>query len=223
MSKKLSVPQTGRVGNIVNAITRYGQVEKQFVPPRNPQTPDQQEMRSNFGRVSRRWRALTPEQRTAWRIASADSYTISRLGRQVGLNAYNYFIRINFSRAELGLSEFDLPPAVPGFGLNPVGELEITNTGGIVTLKLWVPAMPNAERTLVQGAAPCSAGVSCVQHFPFLGFLPAPVDGWSDITSLYVAWYGVPPAGKAVWIRTRQHTNGWTDLPKQTSAIVPPA
>jgi hypothetical protein len=90
MSKKLSVPQSGRVGNVINAITRYGQVEKQFNPPRNPRTPDQQEMRSNFGFVSRRWRVLTREQRIAWRISAADAYTISRLGRQVALNPYSY-------------------------------------------------------------------------------------------------------------------------------------
>jgi hypothetical protein len=52
-------------------------------------------------------------------------------------------------------------------------------------------------------------------------FLPAPVDGWSDITALYVARYGVPVIGKAIWIRTRQHINGWNDLPKTISAIVP--
>jgi hypothetical protein len=221
MSKKLSVPQSGKTGTVVNVITRYGHVERQFVLPTNPQAPDQQAGRSNFGRVSARWRVLTPEQRTAWRIASADSYTVSRLGRQVALNAYNYFVRINSCRADLGLDEFDLPPKVPTFSLNPVGELAITNSNGVITLKLWVPGPP-AEHTAVQGAAPCSAGVSCVQHFPFLGFLPAPVDGWSDITALYVAWYGVPPVRKAVWIRTRQHINGWNDLPKQTSAIVPP-
>lgn len=175
-----------------------------------------------FALVTRRWRTLTPEQRLAWRIGSADSYTISRLGRQVALNPYNYFCRINFSSSDLGLSLFDLPPAVPTFGLNPVQKLVITNTGGIITLKLRVPSLP-AEHTVVQGAAPCSPGVSCVQHFPNLGFLPAPVDGWSDITALYVAWYGVPPVGNTVWIRTRQHINGWNDLPKQASANVPPA
>ena len=91
------------------------------------------------------------------------------------------------------------------------------------TKPIWLdPSLP-AEHTVVQGAAPCSPGVSCVQHFPNLGFLPAPVDGWSDITALYVAWYGVPPVGNTVWIRTRQHINGWNDLPKQASANVPPA
>ena len=35
--------------------------------------------------------------------------------------------------------------------------------------------------------------------------------------------YGKPPPGSQVCIRTRQQINGWEDLPKQTSAIVPTA
>jgi hypothetical protein len=50
---------------------------------------------------------------------------------------------------------------------------------------------------LVQGAAPVSAGVRCAKHFPFLGLLPPPTEGWSDITGLYVARYGLPPVGCA--------------------------
>ena len=61
----------------------------------------------------------------------------------------------------------------------------------------------------------------CVQQFRFLGLLPAPVDDWSDITALYVARFGVPTLGTAVFIRTRQQIDGWMDLPKVTSAIVP--
>ena len=152
--------------------------------------------------------------------AGGDAEFVSRLGRKVALNGYNYFVRINSARVDIGLSQFDVPPEVPTFKRKPVEELLISNRGGIITLKLRVPALP-AEHTIVQAAAPCSAGISCVQHFPGLGFLPAPTDGWSDITALYVAWHGVPPVGQAVWIRTRQHINGWNDLPKQTSAIVP--
>jgi hypothetical protein len=138
------------------------------------------------------------------------------------LNGYNYFVRVNASRAHLGLSQLDLPPAVPSFSPNPVAELAIANTGDTFTVKLRVPSQPG-QYTLVQGAAPVSAGVRCVQHFPLLGLLPAPVDGWSDITDLYVARYGVPMAGTAVFIRTCQHTDGWTDLPKVASAFVPAA
>ena len=104
--------------------------------------------------------------------------------------------------------------------MNPVGDLAITNTDGAIALTLSVPSTPG-EHTVVFGAAPCSAGKYFVRHFNILGFLPGPVGGVSDITEIYVARYGVPRAGTRVCIRTQQHVNGWDDLPKQTSAIVP--
>jgi hypothetical protein len=210
------------VGSVVYVNGRYGQIVRQYVTPRNPKSPAQQENRSHFAGVSRRWGALTAAQRIAWCIAAADSYTVSRAGRRVALNGYNYFVRVNASRVHLGLSQFDLPPPVPSFSPNPVAELAIANTGGSITMKLRVPSQPG-QYTLVQGAAPVSAGVRCVQHYPLLGLLPAPVDGWSDITDLYVARYGAPMVGTAVFIRTCQHTDGWTDLPKVASAFVPAA
>ena len=138
------------------------------------------------------------------------------------LNGYNFFVSLNTRRADLDLPQFDLPPAEPVFSPHPVAELVITNIGGKITLKLRVPS-PAAQYTLLQGAAPVRSGVRCVQHFPFLGLLPAPVDGWSDITALYVARYGVPVVGTAVFIRTCQQTDGWTDLPKVASGFVPAA
>jgi hypothetical protein len=114
---------------------------------------------------------------------------------------------------------FDLPPALPPFSPNPVAELLATNEGSILQLKLHVLSQP-VEHTLVLGARPCSPGVRCVQRFPFLGFLPAPVDGRCDITDLFVKRYGLPALGKAFFIRTRQHINGWNDPPKQVRAIV---
>jgi hypothetical protein len=128
--------------------------------------------------------------------------------------------RLNTRRADLDLPQFDVPPAEPVFSPNSVVELDITNTGGKVTLKLHVPSPP-AQYTLLQGATPVRTGVRCVQHFPFLGLLtPPPIGGWSDITELYVARYGAPIAGTAIWIRTCQHIDGWTDVPKVTPARV---
>ena len=86
--------------------------------------------------------------------------------------------------------------------------------------KFCHPAPP-AQYTLVQGPAPTRTGVRCVQHFPFLGFLPAPIDGWSYITELYEARYGVPKFGQAIWIRICQHIDGWIDVPKVLRARVP--
>jgi hypothetical protein len=191
------------------------------VRPRNPRTPEQQAHRNNVRAVSGRWRTLTPEQHAAWRMAAANNDFATETGRRVRPNGYNFFVSLNTRRADLGLPQFDLPPAEPVFRRNPVAELDITNTGGRIALKLRVPSPP-AQYTLVQGARPVRTGVRCVQHFPFLGLLPPPVDGWSDITELYVARFGVPKPGTAIWIRICQHIDGWIDVPSVLRVRVGP-
>jgi hypothetical protein len=59
------------------------------------------------------------------------------------------------------------------------------------------------------------------RRFVILGRLPDPVARVCDITDLYVARYGIPPAGSRVFIRTVQVANGWEDFPKDTTAVVP--
>jgi len=137
----------------------------------------------------------------------------------VRLNGYNFFVSLNTRRADLGLPQFDVPPAEPVFSQNPVDELVATFTGGKFTLKLRVSG-PTAQHTLVYGAAPVRSGVRYVHHFPFLELLPPPKDGWSDITELYVARFAVPKVGTAIWIRTCQHIDGWIDVPKVVRARV---
>ena len=222
MSKKLDVPQSGKVGTVVNMATRFGQVQRQYVKPKDPKTPAQMTVRANLARVSARWRVITEEQRQAWTAGGRDTETQRRLGRSSYLTGSQFFNKINCALVAIGLEQLDDPPRLPEFDANPVEDLSITNGRGTIALKLSVPSTP-AEYTLVFGAAPCSAGKSSTRHFVFLGFLPGPVRGVSDITDLYVARFGVPPVGTKVFIRTQQHIDGWTDFPKQTSAIVPNA
>ncbi len=208
-----SIPKSGRKGSVVYFETPLRQGRARVRAPGQSSYPQQQDHRHNVRAVSGRWRTLTPEQHAAWRVAAANKYFVTKTGRRVRCNGYHFFVSLNTRRADLGLPQFDLPPAEPVFSPNPVVELVVTYTGGKFTLKLRVPGPP-AQYILVQGATPVRTGVRCVQHFPFLGLLPPPIDGWSDITELYVARYGVPKAGTAIWIRTCQHIDGWTDVPK---------
>jgi hypothetical protein len=215
-----SIPKSGRKGTVVYLKSRHGKVVRGYVRPRNPRTAEQQAHRDNVRAVTGRWRTLSAGQRAAWCAATANKYFVTETGRRVRLNGYHHFVSLNTRRADLDLPQFDLPPAEPVFSLNPMAELVITNTGGKITLKLRVPSPP-AQHTLVQGAKPVRTGVRCVQHFPFLGLLPPPTDGWSDITELYKARYGEPKPGTAIWIRTCQHIDGWLDVPKAVRARVP--
>jgi hypothetical protein len=57
----------------------------------------------------------------------------------------------------------------------------------------------------------------------FLGVLPEEAGETADINAFYAARFGVPPAGKRVFIRTVQQINGWQDRPQTFSARVSPA
>ena len=74
---------------------------------------------------------------------------------------------------------------------------------------------------MVFGQAPCSAGRMKRRNVAYLGLLPTPEGGVSDITELYVARYGEPKPGEKVFIVTRQQKNGWEREDKVTSEIVP--
>ena len=57
----------------------------------------------------------------------------------------------------LGQAAVDAPPAVPQFPALAPANLVITNTGGVVALKLTCPADPG-ENTIVRGSKPLSSG-----------------------------------------------------------------
>jgi len=111
-------------------------------------------------------------------------------------------------------------PAPVVFGLNPVGQLTITN--GEDGVRLWLKVSgPVTEDIMVFGQAPCSAGRMKRRNVAYLGLLPAPQDGISDITDMYIAKYGEPRAGEKVFIVTRQQQDGWEGDDLVTNEIVP--
>ena len=79
------------------------------------------------------------------------------------------------------------------------------------------------DNTIVRGSAPVSQGRETWDSFRVLGTCPAAAQGSADITGIYTARYGVPPAGKKVFVRVNQFVDGWEDLPVTFSAIVPAA
>jgi hypothetical protein len=215
-----SIPKSGRQGNVVFVKGRYGNVVREFVPPSNPRTAEQQAHRQNILAVSRRWRTLSLERQGTWRALAANGYFLNDEGEPVRLNCFKLFVSLNTRRADLGVSQFDIAPAQPVFSRSPIRELAVTYPGGKFTLKLRVDGTP-AQLILVQGARPVRSCVRYVLHFPFLGLLPPPKDGWSDITEMYVARFGVPKPGTALWIRTCQHIDGFIDVPNTLRFRIP--
>ncbi len=169
--------------------------------------------RGNFGALASQWRGLSPENQNAWAVAAVRDGT--------GLSGYHYFMKLNPARVHIGLPRLELPPdRVPSMPINPVAEVAVTKTGDTCSIKLHVPSPP-AEFTLVEVAYPVSTGVRYVQSYRYVGLLPPPDNGWSDITALVIARFGNPTPGMAIFIRTRQQIDGWMDAGKVTHAVIP--
>ena len=219
--KTLDIPKSGKCGNIVAYHSRYGNCQRQFVIPANPRTPARERMRGAFGRWARAWGTLlTQQQREAWNVAGPKVQSKTRLGSGP-LTGQQLFQGLNSARSCIGRGGMLLvPPAQVVFGPNPVAQLTISNGEIGVRLRLLVSG-PVAEDIMVFGQAPCSAGRMKRRNVAYLGLLPAPQDGMSDITEMYVARYGEPRAGQKVFIVTCQQKDGWEGYDKETNEIVP--
>jgi hypothetical protein len=177
-------------------------------------------VRNNLSKVAARWRALQEVQRAAWVAAAKQATSTTRLGQNGTLSGFLLFTKINCTLAQFGLDQVQAPPTRPQFEDLAPQDLVITNTAGVVALKLTCPTSPG-ENTIVRASAPVSAGRETYRDCRILGTCPAPVQGSSDITALYTARYGAPPAATKVFVQVSQMVNGWEQVPVTFWAIVP--
>ena len=220
--KILDIPQSGKRGLNVSQAGQFGQISRTLAIPANPRTDAQMSVRDNLSRVAGKWRTLTEPQRAEWMAAATAVKSNSRLGQSGALSGFQLFAKINCTLVQFGKAQVDTPALRPEFpDLAPQG-LVITNTAGVVALKLTCPANPG-ENTIVRGSKPVSQGIEVCKDFRILGMCPAPLLGAADITGLYTARYGAPKASTKVYVQVNQFVDGWEDLPVTFSAIVPAA
>ena len=74
---------------------------------------------------------------------------------------------------------------------------------------------------MVLGQAPCSAGRKKWRRGAYMCLLAAVEGGECDITAQYVERFGEPAPGTKVFIRTQQQRDGWRDMEKDFSEVVP--
>jgi hypothetical protein len=173
-----------------------------------------------FGGASCGWGTLTEEQYRAWDEAAKKENRRRHLPRGHRLNGQNLFTEINSHQRFLGLPPYLDPPDRPAFDHVPLGPLMAGEGRDGFTLKLGVPKLP-AGHILVFGARPCSPGRRYCDKLRYLGLVPAPKGGVSEITAQYCERHGVPWPGSRVIIATQQQLNGWRDIPRRLDVIVP--
>jgi hypothetical protein len=216
--------QTGVCGDMVASKNQFGQYLRKrpsHQKPRNkPRTADTDRAEGDWRAISALWESLTEEQYRAWEIAAEGERSRPRAGQSGRLPPRTFFFKLNSSRASLGQTMVSDPPTPANCGPNPVGQLQITNRGDRVVLRLEVAGVAPSPIKLY-GAAPQNRGTKRGRDYRVLGPLPPPRNGESDITHGYVQKFGVPEPGKRVFIRTVVEVNGRQSSPRETNCVVP--
>ena len=219
--KILDTPRSGKCGLSVAFQSRFGLCLRQHVPQKAALTPARQHVCALFGHNSSKWSArLTREQHERWILAGAQMMSHPRLAQKGPLTGQQAWQAISTVRAVVGLPEtFEVPPR-PVFSSSHLGPLVIEN--GAAGVRLYLPVSGElTEDIMVFGQEPCSRGRYQRRNVSFLGLLPPPIGGRSEITRLYQAKFGAPRPDQKVFLVTCQEKDGWKGLDHETSAVVP--
>ena len=215
-------PRTGRIGNAIAYMSRFGVCMRELVTPRDPKTPAQARMRTIFGAASQGFGlSLSEPQRERWVLAALAVPSTPSLGEYSNLSGQQLCTKINSTLQFLGQPPVDEPPLPVVFTPNPVGALSIVNDqqDGV---RLLLNAGPVTEDIMLFGQPPCNAGRMKHRRVYYLGLAGPATNGQCDITAAYTARFGQPAPGQKVFIVTCQTKNGWKAQDHVTSAIVPP-
>ena len=218
--KKQNLSPNGKDSSTVVCAGRYRLVSRSRVIPYNPRSKRQTEVRWNFAHHARRFAQLTDAQREAWNATAATYKSRTRQGQSGPLTGLALFIRVNCKLALFGLEPLNTPPPPPVFPELAPQDLVITNTAGVIAVKLVCPADPG-DNTVLRASPPKSPGVGVCREFRVIGLCPAPVAGLADITALYTACFGPPPVGRRIFLRLSTMVSGFESLPREFRALVP--
>ncbi len=219
--KILDTPRSGRCGQTVAFQSRFGLCLRQYVPQKPGLTPARQRSCAIFGSNSPKWGGrLSEEQRDRWTLAGAQVMSHPRLAQKGPLTGQQFWQAISTVRSIVGLPETLEVPVRPIFSRSNVGRLVIENGADGARMYLVVSGELN-EDIMVFGQEPCSRGRYKRRNVSYLGLVPPPVGGLSEITRLYKAKFGEPRPGTKVFIVTCQEKDGWKGLDQETSATVP--
>lgn len=220
MAKVIDVPHSGKLGLVVYMPGRNGLVKRTWTVPANPKTAAQSLVRSQLGQVAALWRSITEAQQDAWIALAATLQSNPVLGQSGPLTGSQLFTKINCSRLVVGEATVADPPALPSFPTLPVTGLTITNTAGAIALKLAC-ADDLETNTMLRMTRPQSGGTRRAITWNYLGTCPVVSGGYSTVTSLYTAEFGVPAVGTRIFAQVNQNVDGWQDNRVMFSAVVP--
>ena len=213
---------TGKLGLTVTYKGRSGLIRRMKVSPKNPKSAAQTSQRSILRQCAQAFDGLTQLQQDAWNTAANRYKSRASVGQSGPLTGLQFFVQINAANLTIGNTVVATPPVKPAPTLLPITALSITNTGGVIAIRLAASDAP-PEGTMLWGCAPQNSGVRRLVSPRYLGTLDSPVGGFIVITTAYTAKFGVPAVGQRVFVEANTNVNGFEGIRSSWSALVPAA
>jgi hypothetical protein len=219
--KVRDIPKSGRDGSVVHCRRGRTQYVRRHVIPKNLKTAAQRRVWDIMEVVGKGWGGwLSQPERDAWDTAAEQLRSRPCLGQSGPLTGEVLFEKLNFPRTLIGREWLRLPSEPVVFGPSPVGELTIRREQGELRLDLAVSG-PVSDDIMVFATPPCRPTWRKCRKARYLGLLPTPVNGVSDITALYLERFGEPEPGQRIFVRTVRQRDGWESEPVDTTNLVP--
>lgn len=209
---------SGNLGGLCFVQTKAGPViRKRNV--RTKQTSNRQTLiRTAFSTNRARWRAITDNQRTAWRQSAASILLPNRLGVRRNLSGYQLYMKIaTFANLTPGFPPRGAPDDPPLFHTAPLWTLSnfAITPAGVATIEVQEP-IPSA---IGSAAVFCARTFSSAPRkswfdFRFVGGVvfvagTIPINQWFDVI-------GAPSPGEQCWVQLWQTVDGLSYTAPQT-------
>lgn len=218
------VDGSGKIGGHVVSSNRGGKYMRTKSTPINPQSVDQNAIRSRLSSLSTGWGGLTEDQRNAWNGAVGLFSKTNIFGDKTKPSGINLYVKLNANLLILGEAQIDVPPlpvAIPA-----IENLSFIATTGANTIALtFAPTpVPAGFSMLIEATAGYSAGKSNVKNkFRVIDFLPAATATGYALGVKYVAKFGdLAAAGSKISVRAYlvSTDTGQKGLPYSAMSII---
>jgi hypothetical protein len=177
-------------------------------------------IRQNLATQAAAYRGLTDAQQESWIATASQIQSKPTLGQSGTLTGLQLFTKVNCALLAIGEDTVTIPPVRSLIAPLPIDGFAITNTAGVLALKLHTTDAP-PEGTMLRACAPESSGRRRGISYRLLGTLNAPANGYVDITSAYTGRFGVPAVDTRVFVSVNANVNGYEGIPLVFSGRVP--
>lgn len=216
----------GTVGGVVYSAGLGGPYARAWGRSSNPRAVLQQRSRAHLGGLPGAWQSVSASERSDWDVFAATDPepTFNSLGEPVTLSGYNYFVRCNVRRLQVGLDVLLLAPTGIQASQPPVvqliswvvdvsggGSAVLTYVGEFLPYAFFVPVMVTV--------LPTEGAVYNPARLRWIGFGPA-LEGSVDLWPLLHSGFGDIRAGWTVVGRAwRQKESGLRSVALEISTV----